>query len=829
MVSITWWRKRVNFLLPATGQTNATHETDVKETPQNQKGTENLSHAIVTMEAHRVVEDLAQVPEISLEDYKKSILPHCVYLDYIHEIIEILQRNGKLKTFNPASRLRWSTFRNDPKDSEQVEDETFKYMETIAADIVKAAREAFPDGPEPTTIMECRPKQPPLSEGRNGGFKSDGHYRILQSRRPKCFKNVTSDEVVDVSPRFVSDRLACDRPALEEYQKHDRPENRNDDFAKLVGNASQHMYADPTRRFMFGTTIEDTTTRFWFFSRAVVLTSESFNFIEEHTHLIEYVLALSFATAEELGYDMSVGRVAYPLTTDSSEYTIQYDYRVGEKTYRTIDCLSSFRAKGLVSRATRVWRVFQLGHPCQQEYALKDVWLPSNAKTEPEIQQDIFDSIEKNNPGIGEKYREHFMKISQCEVVQTSQTRDDNMPDFVRQPLGSKKHVTLRRSEASKGSRILSGSDVAVPAGGTRPKAAPRLQHLYKGRKHVRIVFVDIGTPLSEVRNHNVLFTALGSTLEGLECLFKGHYVHRDISAGNILLCNGKAKISDLEYAKKFLSEGPRNDPKTGTPICMAIEAQQAHYVFYVSAQEDAEPDELTQDPPTPVFLHNYLHDVESLFWIGLHALFSTVPANYTEKQLAACELQHELFNLIFPHRLDGGPDRHHLFVSAEFDEPRKVLPAAYQPALEKFVFLRRILVYKYKYAYRQPNFPQHENFASVYSTQKPNLNLFLHFKQAVEAAYSGDTELLPDHDIEVTVPQRAPSFREENSDNDGHADDQTYIDHGSEYSDHEDDEEPPNKMRRKGGNAKKKRVGGPGVAGESVGSAHSAGKRKRT
>ncbi len=41
-----------------------------------------------------------------------------------------------------------------------------------------------------------------------------------------------------------------------------------------------------------------------------------------------------------------------------------------------------------------------------------------------------------------------------------------------------------------------------------------------------------------------------------------GHYVHRDISAGNIILCNGTGKISDLEYAKKFLSQGPVNDPK---------------------------------------------------------------------------------------------------------------------------------------------------------------------------------------------------------------------------------------------------------------------------
>ncbi|KAK0243020.1 hypothetical protein EDD85DRAFT_313071 [Armillaria nabsnona] len=317
------------------------------------------------MEAHRadVVEDLVQVPEISLEDYKKSILPRCEYLNYVQKIIEALQRKGTLKPFNGASGLRWSAFPNDPKDSGRLEDDTFKHMATIAADIVEAAREVHDEGPEPTTVMECKPCEPTLSEGRNGGFKSDGHYRILQSRRPKCFKDATSDIAMDVPSQFVSDRLACNRPALEEYKKHHRIEDRNDDFAKLVGNASQHMYADPTRRFMFGTTIEDTNTRFWFFSRAIVLTSESFNFIEEYTHLIEYVLALSFATPEELGYDMSVTRVAYPVDDDPSGYTIQYDYRVGENTYRTIECLSSFRASGLLSRATRVWTVCQIETP----------------------------------------------------------------------------------------------------------------------------------------------------------------------------------------------------------------------------------------------------------------------------------------------------------------------------------------------------------------------------------------------------------------------------------------------------------------------------------
>ncbi len=185
--------------------TNNHHES-VKGTPRNHRRTENLSHATGTMEAHRadVVEDLVQVPEISLEDYKKSILPRCEYLNYVQKIIEALQRKGTLKTFNGVSGLRWSAFPNDPKDSGRLEDDTFKHMATIAADIVEAAREVHDEGPEPTTVMECKPCEPTLSEGRNGGFKSDGHYRILQSRRPKCFKDATSDIAMDVPPQFFS-------------------------------------------------------------------------------------------------------------------------------------------------------------------------------------------------------------------------------------------------------------------------------------------------------------------------------------------------------------------------------------------------------------------------------------------------------------------------------------------------------------------------------------------------------------------------------------------------------------------------------------------------
>ncbi|PBK58250.1 hypothetical protein ARMSODRAFT_900654, partial [Armillaria solidipes] len=126
---------------------------------------------------------------------------------------------------------------------------------------------------------------------------------------------------------------------------------------KILGNAAQMMHADPCRRFMFGMTIANTTTRLWYFSRARVLVSEPFNFITQYHHLIHHIVSMSFGSTEDLGYDSSITRVAIPLTGSPARYRIQYEYAIDGETYRTVECLSSFRASGIISRATRVWTV----------------------------------------------------------------------------------------------------------------------------------------------------------------------------------------------------------------------------------------------------------------------------------------------------------------------------------------------------------------------------------------------------------------------------------------------------------------------------------------
>jgi serine/threonine protein kinase len=104
-------------------------------------------------------------------------------------------------------------------------------------------------------------------------------------------------------------------------------------------------------------------------------------------------------------------------------------------------------------------------------------------------------------------------------------------------------------------------------------------------------------------------------------------YVHRDISTGNILLCQGHGKLSDLEYAKE-MGTGDGREVRTvcftnsssapciltsvaqGTDYFMAIEIAIQRYLFL--------PDDTSRLP----FYYNPLHDIESIWWITNYFMF---------------------------------------------------------------------------------------------------------------------------------------------------------------------------------------------------------------
>uniref|UniRef100_A0A0W0G1V1 Protein kinase domain-containing protein n=1 Tax=Moniliophthora roreri TaxID=221103 RepID=A0A0W0G1V1_MONRR len=125
--------------------------------------------------------------------------------------------------------------------------------------------------------------------------------------------------------------------------------------------------------------------------------------------------------------------------------------------------------------------------------------------------------------------------------------------------------------------------------------------------------------------------------------MFSAGMVHRDISTGNLLVSEVegelRCKITDLEYAKKVgASSQSLQDIKTGTPYFMALEIWMGHYLFrperpkneilrgsaFLSMLEGMDARQGTSAPVR----YNYLHDLESLFWILMYFLLIMHPAD---------------------------------------------------------------------------------------------------------------------------------------------------------------------------------------------------------
>ncbi|KAK0440759.1 hypothetical protein EV421DRAFT_2036642 [Armillaria borealis] len=703
------------------------------------------------MDEHRnsILDDVRNVPSVSLELFQETILSRVVSSStQIDEIATRLQANGSLQRDG-----RWTLFPIDPC-MEPNENRCFKSLETIAIVVVEEAKTLLKRNP--TAIMQTRPTQAALSEGRNGQFISDGHYVLCESKGARLVNDELSPPSGNLCPYERKTALACDRAGIEEYKLKDTWEDENDvgdalltvqwlakaddyDFQnnkKILGNAAQMMHADPCRRFMFGMTIANTTARLWYFSRARVLVSEPFNFISYYRHLIHYIVSMSFGSTEDLGYDSSITRVAIPLTGGPAGSRIQYDYAIDGETYRTVECLSSFRASGIMSRATRVWTVRKLGDWKKRECALKDFWIPLDSKTESEIQQDIFKRIEEKDPDAKKNptlYKQYFMDIKACEVV----IRTDKTADAIAPLLNPcRLYDVKRRLSSSAASRRSTSifSNTADPVGG---HLSGRTQHhhsqrVYTGRKHVRVLFSEVGTPLDKVQDQKMLFTGLFHAYQGLKYLHLASYVHRDMSSGNILLCSGsRGKISDLEYAKVFQSECPQSDPKTGTPIFMAVEVQRKRYLF----RQVQEPDDTTmalkfdsiglsnpfsaqQTVPVPhpaVFLHNFYHDAESLWWIGVHSLFTTEPST-VERGQDAQQIQRGHFNSLFPHHAMGSDARSDFLQDPnKYTKITQCLPDEFRDVTLALDVIRDALVAAYISAEAQTHFPRYDHFAKLF------------------------------------------------------------------------------------------------------------------
>ncbi|KAI5897567.1 uncharacterized protein SCHCODRAFT_02527869 [Schizophyllum commune H4-8] len=351
-------------------------------------------------------------------------------------------------------------------------------------------------------------------------------------------------------------------------------------------NAARYMlYNDVRRTHVFAVTMEGTSARLWCHSRSGSVVTSRFDIHKDARELVQFLLFSTFATPSQLGFDPTVRRVV----DSSGKLHYQFDVLCCDgamHTFQSVKIEHDRLEAPLHSRATSVFKVFDIGAETDSYKALRDYW-PSEddfASQESVIQQEVLDALKARLPKEEyEKLRPHFMTILADGPVH-------------------------RRSGSRGGEseRETGLDDSAEPE-----------------RKRCRTVYEEHCQALWYVDDPAVFFFALAQVMYVLNNLRRAGYVYRDVSSGNILVQTLASatdsaalsdcyitKVSDLEYAKAY-DQLTLEEPRLGTCLFMAVEVQAQAHLF-------CDPDDMDL-VANGYFHHNFLHDVESVIWMALY------------------------------------------------------------------------------------------------------------------------------------------------------------------------------------------------------------------
>uniref|UniRef100_A0A0W0GBD5 Protein kinase domain-containing protein n=2 Tax=Moniliophthora roreri TaxID=221103 RepID=A0A0W0GBD5_MONRR len=613
------------------------------------------------------------VPEVSVEWFLQHAIPRFsprVELeDAAAHYAADLDALGKvmLRLRKSVVHGRWKWYQKDPAQMEQEEDKVFSHMKDISDEVITAGKKVMPTL-DVTAQLQCQPLRIGKSESDNSNFKGDANQLLVR------------EQSTGVGPKGRNDFYIVDSVVNYEFKKNDDVSEVNKNIEQLLGNATRIMFSDPARRFRWSVSVENTSMRLWFMSRSICFVSKPFNFVTEQKPLVHFLLATSFASKTDLGYDPTVRR---KLVGQGKTKSVVYEYMVYDEEkgrevwYRTVDAvLSNYRANRPLGRAIRVWKVRELddkGEPFGPTYVLKDYWITLDSMTEGQIQSNIFKVAGQVRPN--QDFRKYFMTILHDTIVRIDGNEDTtelhlgamvdlDSPEYslkqVESKLPPRAHIVSTHSESTGGSGMTDADELfdSLLAQADAKKAAERKRRVYEPRKHARLVFKEVGQSLDQITDQKLLFGCLIDALYGLKVLHDARYVHRDISTGNLLLCFDDdnqpiCKISDLEYARPYLQELPPGAPehahKTGTPAFMAVEVQAKSHLFQDKYGIEVQ------------FLHNYFHDVEGVWWIGIWHLFYTCPVE-SKTDLKDLVLQVREAKVIFPDDVGGTMERREFF-----------------------------------------------------------------------------------------------------------------------------------------------------------------------
>ncbi|KAF9646538.1 hypothetical protein BDM02DRAFT_3270901 [Thelephora ganbajun] len=465
-----------------------------------------------------------------------------------------------------------------------------------------------------------------------------------------------------------------------------------DNDTKVLRSLHHIVRSDPCRIFSFGVAIYGTKFRIWLLCRAAPFVFAPFDWFEDPESAIKFFAILATSSATDLGFDTNIKRIG------DCDFDLQFNIQGTE--YNTSMLLYNVGADIPCGRGTWVFEV--VDQETKEVRAIKDCWVENRRGKHMEHEIVATDTSGGFQGVCDILSKEEFKSLDNFYPQLLVLARTNSKPIYSRFVGNS----TPNRSHHSRRS---------PPPTQLAPTIPPHPRFRYQ------VVYSNRGISLFEVTSLEKVFVYLDQTVIALLHLHKAGWVHRDLSPGNIIVVDGKVKISDLEFAKRRVAQDLERltrrtdqplpvvkDTRTGTLPFMAIEVQVGRYQFRQMSTTKPSgfltrhrgPDgEVTsvicpnrQNATRPdmehterIFLHNPLHDYESVWWIVVWFVFHYRPAGVAND--IASQTRAEVYKNRFTAFTGEGV----------FKEICEGLPQVLQPLGEILAWMRHLLVEAYQ------------------------------------------------------------------------------------------------------------------------------------
>ena len=238
---------------------------------------------------------------------------------------------------------------------------------------------------------------------------------------------------------------------------------------------------------------------------------------KRYNDLIWIFLSLSFASKEDLGWDMSI-KPTLDATNDERLYSIE----VGGEYYHTSesDMISNEKADGLVTSATRIWKAKR--DRDGTDVIIKDFWPNDERETEDVIRKKILDDIKGSKKR--KFFRRHTLKPISAGRVKCN-GKDDHTKDTIlhgKSPTQAYQIIPTNDLEGGQTVYNLQNDGkywreaCALPSSLSLQFAEMDVLGILFHRYHHRVVYKEVAIPFYRLRNLEDMVLVLSHSVEGM-------------------------------------------------------------------------------------------------------------------------------------------------------------------------------------------------------------------------------------------------------------------------------------------------------------------------